>query len=284
MTAAEKEFRTFKRSMIVSAAVHLLLFIFLLLSPHLPSPSSKGMTHYVNIISFGGGGGSGGGGGGGGLPGGGGGGETEEISDTPVTPRESLDELTTPPNLQQTQAEFLRYPVEKPEREKKTQPKKKTTIRKQEKTAAKTPSQSKKASGESGSGGGSGGGAGGGSGLRLGVGSGGGYGFGSEYASQIGLSTFPYTYYLQQIHARISNNWFTSRITTGITGNYFTSIKFRIFQDGHISEPEILESSQIRSLDLSALRAIRSAAPFPPLPSEYEDEYLIIRLIFEHGQ
>jgi TonB family protein len=120
--------------------------------------------------------------------------------------------------------------------------------------------------------------------LRLGVGSGGGYGFGSEYASQIGLSSFPYTYYLQQIHARISNNWFTSRITTGVTGDYFTTIKFRIFRDGDISEPEILESSQIRSLDLSALRAVRSASPFPPLPQDYEDDYLVIRLIFEHGQ
>lgn len=58
--------RRFKRAVILSASVHILLFIFLVISPYLPNPSRKGTIHYVELMSFGGGGGGGRGAGGGG--------------------------------------------------------------------------------------------------------------------------------------------------------------------------------------------------------------------------
>jgi TonB family protein len=228
------------------------------------------MIHYVNVISFpGGGGGSGGGG-----P------RTEEkLAETGIPQRETLRDLTTPQKLQQESPTALRHPVEKPKRERTPPAKKKAAIQKAQKPPAKS-SPSTSSGTDSSTGRGSG------SGLRIGLGSGpgSGSGFGSELSSQIGLSNFPYTYYLQTIHGKISGNWYTSQISPGITGNFHTTVYFKIFRDGTISKLEIRERSGIRALDLSAQRAIQSSAPFPPLPNDYEGDFLGIHLIFEHNK
>jgi TonB family protein len=271
---SNREYRSFRQAFIISASVHILLFILILVSPYLPTRSKKGLVHYVNVVSFGGGGGGGGSGGGppGGTPA-----ETvedETVEETALPERESLSDLTVPKNIEPQQSS-LRHPVDKPKTEKKVDTSKKTVIQKADQTP---PSKTKSSQSQSGTGGG-------GTGLRIGVGGGGGgIGFGSEYSSQIGLSSFPYTWYLQTLHGRISNNWYTSRISTGLSGDYYTTVSFRIYQDGDISEPRILEPSGVKSLDLSAIRAVRSSAPFPALPSEYKEEYLLITIIFEHTQ
>lgn len=271
---SSREFKSFRQALILSASLHLLIFILVLVSPHFPTHSQKGLVHYVNVVSFPGGGG-GGSGGMGGPPGGSPGEapETEITEETSLPERESLSDLTVPQNIEE-QKSSLRHPVDKPEKEKKVDLTKKTVIQKSTETSSAQTKTDKSDSGTEGSG----------TGLRIGGGGGGGVGFGSEYSSQIGLSSFPYTWYLQTLHGRISNNWYTSRISTGLSGDYFTTISFRIYQDGHISEPEIVESSRVKSLDLSAIRAVRSSAPFPPLPAEYKEEYLLLRIIFEHTQ
>ena len=129
----------------------------------------------------------------------------------------------------------------------------------------------------------------GGSGLRIGgigegEGGGGGGIFGSEYGDQIGLSAFPYTYYLQILTDKISAAWFTSLVDPGVRGTHTVTIFFKIQRDGRVSDLKVEEASDIRSLDLSALRAISTAAPFPPLPEEYDQDFLGIHLIFEHSK
>jgi len=57
-----REFKAFRRALIISVSAHLALFIFILISPYIPTHSKKGMIHYVNVVSFPGGGGGGGGG------------------------------------------------------------------------------------------------------------------------------------------------------------------------------------------------------------------------------
>lgn len=273
MLQVERDYNRFKRAVLFSIAAHIMLFILLLLSPQFPKPSRKGMIHYVNVISFPGGGGGGRGSSAGGTL------AEEKIEETPVPQRESLRDLTTPQTVQQEAPSTFRYPVEKPEREEKAKPEKKTAIQKPSETPSKntrTGSEGKDEASGSGTG----------SGVRIGIGPGygSGGGFGSEYSSQIGLSSFPFTYYLQIIQARISNNWFKSQVTTGITADFHTTIFFKIYKDGQISNLEIEETSTIKSLDLSALRAIQSSVPFPPLPKEYEGEYLGIHIIFEHSK
>ncbi len=253
----------FQKYIILSLILHLSLFLLIILSPYFPKSSTKRMTHYVNLISFPQGGG--------GSPQG-----TAKTSNTAVPQRESLRDLTTPQKFESRTSSALRHPVQKPKREKKTPVKKKAFIQKQEQTS---PQQSGPETSSS---------TGAGSGVRLGIGggpgTGSGGGFQSAYSSQIGLANFPYTYYLQLIMDKVSNNWFTSLVEPGLRGKFQVTVYFKIYKSGHISDLKIEESSGLRSLDLSALRAIQTSAPFPPLPKEYEEEYLGIHLIFEHSK
>jgi len=270
MVSASKEASTFKRAVVYSASAHVILFALAILSPYLTPSSSKDMTYYVDLISFPGGGG-------GGLPGGGlpAGGSAEELAETEAPPRETLAELTTPQKFEQEEP-TMRFPVDKPKREPVPKQEKKTIIKKSQKSSTQTPG---KKSDSSSSGGGSG------SGIRIGIGSGAGsgFGFGSEYSSQVGLAAFPYTYYLQILVDTVSSNWYTSQLRTGISGEYFTTVFFKISRNGQISDVDVIEKSGIRALDISAVRAIQSSR-FPPLPTEYEGEFLAIRLIFEHSK
>jgi TonB family protein len=263
MTAFDRDYGRFKRAVIISVAAHLTLFLLILLSPYFPKPSPKGMIHYVNVVSLPGGGGSGGG------PA-----AAENIAETTIPRRETLKDLTTPQKMEETPSSSMRHPVEKPEKEPQPKKEKKAVIQKREKMRpSKSPKQETKGSGA-------------GSGVRFGFGSGSGAGTGfqSPYSSQIGLSSFPYTYYLQVIIDRVSSNWFTSLVDPGTKGNFRTTVYFRILGDGRISSLKIEESSGLRSLDLSALRAVQTSSPFPPLPKEYKEKYLGIHLIFEHSK
>ena len=257
MIALSKSNPVFKKAVVLSFTAHLAFFLFILLSPNLQKSSRGEMIHYVELISF---------------PGGGGGGE-EKIAETTLPERKTLRDLTTPQKLQQETVPTLRHPVEKPEKETRTKKEKKAVIQKQSTGTREAEAGSVKGKGT-----------GPGSGIRLGSGLGSGSDTGSALSSQIGLSNFPFTYYLQIIIDRVSNNWFTSLVDPGISGSFQATVHFKIYKNGQISELKIEESSGIRSLDLSAFRAIQTSAPFPPLPGAYEDEYLGIYLIFEHSK
>jgi len=273
--------KTFKRAVIFSVAAHLALFLLILVSPSLPKSSRKGMIHYIplNFVTFPGG--EGGGGSGGGSGGGGGGGGEKKGDVLAETKKETLRDLTTLQKLQEEPKSTLRHPVEKPKKEREAKKDKKATISKPQQSIQDTAqTKGEKAGSTAGTSGGMG------SGLRIGIGggSGSGGGTGSGYSSQIGLSNFPFTYYLQIIMDRVSANWFTSLVDPGVLGNFEAVIYFKIYKNGQISDLKVEQSSGIKSLDLSALRAVQSSAPFPPLPKDYEDEYLGIRLIFEHSK
>lgn len=272
-----KQDPVFKKFVYVSLTLHVILFLLLILSPKFPSLGRKKMIHYVSLHSFGGGGG------GGGRPGGGAAAKiqpetsetTEELAETPAPERETLRDLTTPQKLEQQSLSSLRYPVDKPKRDQSPPSQKKAVIQKQE-PPDKKPSGGTQSGVE--------GGTGSGPGITLGVGSGsgGGVGFGSEFSSQIGLSNFPFNYYLENMIGRISSNWLKTQVSSGMSDELFTVVRFKIYRDGKISVVDIEQGCGIRTLDLAAVRAIQSSAPFAPLPDGYEEELLIIHLRFEH--
>lgn len=272
-----KQYPLFKKFVYISISIHVVLFLLMILSPQFPSLGRKKMIHYVSLHSFSGGGG-------GGRSSGGGTSakvqpkvsETKsEVTETPTPERETLRDLTTPQKLEQQSLSSLRYPVDKPKRESKPVTEKKATIQKQDPSAKRTADSTERGSDE---------GTVSGSGISLGVGSGsgGGVGFGSEFSSQIGLSNFPFNYYLENMIGRISSNWLKTQVSSGMSDELFTVVKFKIYRDGKISVVEIEESCGIRALNMAAVRAIQSSAPFAPLPDGYEEETLIIHLRFEH--
>lgn len=269
MTAIARSSVAFKRAVVLSLTVHMVVLILAVLSPRLPRPKNKEMIHYVSVVSF---------------PGGGGGGEVQTV-DTLLPKRETLRDLTTPQKIQQESTSSFRYPVEKPKKEEKPETEKKAAIQKPQRSTQKTTEGTPSKEGAAkGSGTGSGVRIGGGGSGAGGTGTGSGATAGSAFSSQIGLSNFPYIYYLQIIIDKVSGNWFTSLVDPGISGNFQTTVYFKIQKNGQISDLKTEESSGIRSLDMSALRAVQTSAPFPPLPRAYEDDYLGIYLIFEHSK
>jgi len=258
--------RAFKGALIVSAGAHMALLLVFIVNPSLPKARPKGQIHYISMGNFGGSGG-------GGLrspaaP-------PATVGETPL-PNSSLRDLTTAEKLQKAAQPELRYPADKKKRGRdKPKPDKTASVSRPEAKAGAV----KEPGGKTAAGGG-------GSGLTIGAG-GPGFGEGSGlggYGDQIGMSTFPYAYYLQNLQDRISARWFQSLVDPGAVGTYRVTVHFRIFRNGEISAVEVKESSSLRSLDLSAIRAIMSAAPFPPLPADYDEPYLGIILIFEHAK
>jgi len=268
--------KMFKRAMFFSLAAHTALFLIILANPSLPKPSKKGMIHYISLNMVGLPGVQGGGGGGrGGLRT-----DSQTTLGTTEIKKESLRDLTTLEKLQEEPKSSLRYPVDKPKKEPTPKPNKKAAITKQDAEGKKpitkgTTSTSSSTGAESGTGRGAG--------LTIGAGGPGfGEGTGSAFTGQIGLSNFPFTYYVQAVRDKISSNWFTSLVDPGVSGTLQAAVYFRIFRNGTISTVDIRESSGVKTFDFSAVRAVMNSAPFPPLPSEYEEEYLGVILIFEH--
>jgi len=260
---------SFKRALILSVFLHIIIFTLVGFSNYLTGPSKKGMVHYVNLNFVGMPGG--GGGIGGGTPGPAGE-KPGEVSSG--SKKETMKELTVPQKAQPEPSSSLRHPAEKKPDSKKKAPPKKTEI-----SAPQPGAQKGEETGQVG-GTGTGGTGGGGSGLRIGVGEGPG-GFGGGYGEPFGTSSFPYTYYLQIIIDRVSSNWFTAINTLDYSGEYQSVVYFKILRNGQIADLKIEQPSTLPALDLAARRAVELASPFPPLPRDFESDYLVIHLIFE---
>jgi TonB family protein len=260
--------RTFKRAMVTSAVFHAVLFTMIALSPSLPKPGKTGMIHYISFGGFPGGGG-----------GPGGGGAASKPAVQAPAKKETLRDLTVASKVKPQVKPSMTYPVDKPKKDRIDKDPKKAAITKPQPDAA--PAGTTAAAGARDGAGQTGAG----SGVRIGLGEGtGSSGLGSGYGDQIGLSDFPYQYYLQIISDRVSSSWFTALVDPGVAGTFYTTVYFKILRNGQIAELKVKESSGIASLDMSAQRAIQISAPFPPLPSDYDGAYLGIHLIFEHSK
>ncbi len=89
---------------------------------------------------------------------------------------------------------------------------------------------------------------------------------------------FPFSYYLAAVERKVSQNWF-SGVSSGAEG-LACLVFFRLRRDGGVEDIRIEQSSGNTYFDRSAMRAVRSAAPFPPLPRAFTDEYLGIHFTF----
>jgi TonB family protein len=89
---------------------------------------------------------------------------------------------------------------------------------------------------------------------------------------------FPFSYYLAAVERKVSENWY-SAVSSGAEG-YACTVFFRLRRDGRVTDVQIEQSSGNAYYDRSAMRAIRSATPFPPLPKAFTDDYLGIHFTF----
>ena len=270
--------QAFKRAVIISAFLHAGLLILIAASPSFTRSQPKALVQYVNFIGGGGSGGTGGG------PAGGGESAAAKTEPLPAPAKPALRDLTVASKIKAEPKSSVTHPVDKPKTAKKTT-EKKAAITKPA-TAAPTAADAVNtatAGATSGSG----------FGLRFGTGAGGsgggtgggvGPGTGSGAGDPFGVAGFPFQFYLQMISDKITANWFQSLVDPGVGGLLQTQVYFRIYRNGTISDIKIDASSGVESFDLSAKRAIQSAAPFATLPNEYSGQYLGITLVFEHAK
>jgi TonB family protein len=84
--------------------------------------------------------------------------------------------------------------------------------------------------------------------------------------------------YLDEIEKRVESKWkYPAK-----SENLQASVKFNIDRAGRVSELEIVKSSGRQDFDASALEAVRSSSPFPPLLSILKrSEVREVQMIFK---
>lgn len=93
------------------------------------------------------------------------------------------------------------------------------------------------------------------------------------------VSDFPFTYYLRQIQQKVSEKWVHPARTA--ERGLRVVVVFEISRDGQIAPPEVEKNSGNVWYDQSALRAVMDAAPFPPLPQEFQAQSLRVHFGFD---
>ncbi len=91
--------------------------------------------------------------------------------------------------------------------------------------------------------------------------------------------------YLAQILAIVRENWYAvipESARLGEKGE--VSLVFDIQKDGSVPKVELVSSSGKRPLDLAAIASIRASIPFPPLPSEFTGNHLLLQFNYFYNE
>lgn len=96
-----------------------------------------------------------------------------------------------------------------------------------------------------------------------------GYGIGSGTGSEGIQNDLDFLLYYQSVQERIKKAWSFPGGDTELT----TTVDFAIGPDGGLTQVKIAQSSRDSSFDDSVVRAIKRAAPFPPPPEKYREQF-----------
>jgi len=108
-----------------------------------------------------------------------------------------------------------------------------------------------------------------------------GYGVGPGSGSLGILRDQEFLLYYQKVQERIKDAWSFAGGSKDLT----TTVKFAIGPDGRLTGLAIARSSNNASFDQSVERAIRRAAPFPPPPEHYRDQFAQgVQAVFKMGE
>ncbi len=95
---------------------------------------------------------------------------------------------------------------------------------------------------------------------------------------------FRWAYYLASIRNKIGSRWVPPPGMNPQGRAVRTVLYFRITRDGQIALAQVESSSGYVFFDQTALRALQSATPLPPLPAGFSDNYLGVHFGFEYVQ
>jgi protein TonB len=99
-------------------------------------------------------------------------------------------------------------------------------------------------------------------------------------------SEFKHRGYMRMLKEKIENIWKYPKEAArlGISGDLY--VKFSIKRDGKLDEVELLRTSGYRDLDEAAMKAVKDAEPYWPLPDDWTKDVLEIKghFIYIHGR
>ena len=95
---------------------------------------------------------------------------------------------------------------------------------------------------------------------------------------------FRFAYYLAALRNKIGSRWVPPPGIQVRGQPVRTVVYFRISRDGQVSVANVESSSGYAFFDQTALRALLSATPLPPLPAGFNDNYLGVHFGFEYMQ
>ena len=101
-----------------------------------------------------------------------------------------------------------------------------------------------------------------------------GFGRGSPFGDRFG-------YYADLLRQKVAQKWHTGDVDPRIRTAPPVIVTFTIRRDGSAYGIRLEQTSGNFALDLSAQRAISDAAPFPPLPAQYERNEVSIEFWFQ---
>jgi colicin import membrane protein len=88
---------------------------------------------------------------------------------------------------------------------------------------------------------------------------------------------FPFAHYIARMRQKIAATW---QPPVGTMEEKTCRVYFRVHRNGSVSHVSVEESSGIFLFDQSCQRAVLQSSPLPPLPHEYDDEYLGVHFGF----
>jgi protein TonB len=105
----------------------------------------------------------------------------------------------------------------------------------------------------------------------------GGFGFtgsGGDFGSR-------YSWYVQAVQRKVTENWLKYEVDPRITEASRVYLTFDIGRDGHASNIQIEQPSNVPSLNQSALRALQRIDTFGPLPPDYSGSKVSVEFWFD---
>ncbi|MCB9463204.1 MAG: TonB family protein [Candidatus Eisenbacteria bacterium] len=91
---------------------------------------------------------------------------------------------------------------------------------------------------------------------------------------------FEFAYYLKQVRRKLATKWSVPAGSLLPGQETKARVYFRIQRGGRIIDAKLENESSVFLFDQSVLRALEKASPMPPLPAEYEGEWLGLHVWF----
>ncbi|MBI1884628.1 MAG: TonB family protein [Chlamydiae bacterium] len=95
---------------------------------------------------------------------------------------------------------------------------------------------------------------------------------------------FPYSWYLDLIQNKITMNWKEPAKSLAPNNDLSAIVSFEITSKGQVEKIKWAERSGFSALDDSVLEAVEASIPLPPLPENYPDRKLGVKIKFELTQ